>query len=814
MQDFEKLGVLYLGRMFDPHGGKSEPDLILYDSRDLVTHAVCVGMTGSGKTGLCLSILEEAAIDSIPAIAIDPKGDLANLLLTFPELRGQDFLPWINEDEARKNGLEPADYACQQAELWKKGLADWGQDGARIGRLRESADFAIYTPGSTSGLPLSMLKSFAAPEGAVCQDAELFRDRVNAAATSLLGLLGIQADPVQSREHILLATILGSAWKEGKDLAITDLIQLLEKPPFPRVGVVDLESFYPAKERFALAMQINNLLAAPGFEAWMEGAPLDIGALLHTPEGKPRISIISIAHLNDAERMFVVSLVLNQMVSWVRTQSGTTSLRALLYMDEIFGYFPPVANPPSKQPLLTLLKQARAFGVGVVLATQNPVDLDYKGLGNAGTWLIGRLQTERDKARVIEGLEGAAGNAGQKLDRASLEKTLASLGDRVFLMNNVHEDAPVLFQVRWALSYLRGPLTRGQIKQLMDPRKSTAPTSAASASSAPVAVPAMADGTEPTRQRPVLPPDLQQCFLPVRASAAKNARLVYRPHVLGLGKVFFADPKAEVESSEEVACLANFVADSGTIAWENSEAVEIAESDLEKEPVESALFAPVPSGVAKAKSQETWRKSLVDNLYRTCKLEILYSPVLEAFSKPGESARDFRIRLQQAAREERDALAARLREQYGPKVTALQERIRKSQQAVAKEAEQAKHSKFQAVISIGAAVFGAFLGRKKISVTNVGKAASAMKSAGRTMKESSDVARAEENVAALQQQLADLEAKFQNELDSLDGKIDPVTEKLETVVVKPKKSNVNVRTVSLAWAPFWVTDKDAVAAWK
>ncbi len=289
--------------------------------------------------------------------------------------------------------------------------------------------------------------------------------------TSLLGLVGVEADPVKSREHILVSTILRVAWTEGRDLDLAGLIQQIQSPPVKRVGVLDVEAFFPSKDRFALAMTLNNLLAAPGFAAWMEGEPLDVQSLLYTPEGKPRVSIFSIAHLGDAERMFFVSLLLNQMVGWMRNQSGTTSLRALVYMDEIFGYFPPVANPPSKQPLLTLLKQARAFGVGVVLATQNPVDLDYKGLSNAGTWFIGRLQTERDKARVLDGLEGAAAGAGGRFDRGKMEETIAGLGNRIFLMNNVHEDAPVVFETRWAMSYLRGPLTRDQIKTLMDGRR-------------------------------------------------------------------------------------------------------------------------------------------------------------------------------------------------------------------------------------------------------------------------------------------------------------------------------------------------------
>ena len=477
MPDFEKLGVFYLGRPYDLATRQRGSGWLLYDSRDLVTHAVCVGMTGSGKTGLCLSLLEEAAIDGVPAIVIDPKGDLGNLLLTFPELRAADFEPWVNPDDARRKGLSVEDFAAQQAELWKKGLAEWEQDGARITRLRASADFSIYTPGSEAGLPVSILKSLAAPGPDAASDGELFRERIATTVTSLLGLVGVDADPVRSRDHILLSTLIDTAWRAGRDIDLGTLIQQVQSPPMTRVGVFDLESFYPAKERFGLAMALNNLLASPGFNTWMSGDPLDIQQLLYTADGRPRVSIFSISHLGDAERMFFVSLLLNQVVGWMRAQGGTTSLRALVYMDEIAGYFPPVANPPSKAPLMTLLKQGRAFGLGVVLATQNPVDIDYKGLSNTGTWFLGRLQTERDKARVLEGLEGAAATAGSTFDKGKMEQTLAALGSRVFLMNNVHEDEPVVFETRWALSYLRGPLGRQEIKRLMDARKSERPIS-------------------------------------------------------------------------------------------------------------------------------------------------------------------------------------------------------------------------------------------------------------------------------------------------------------------------------------------------
>src|SRR6185503_17037079 len=390
----------------------------------------------SGKTGLCLALIEEAAIDGIPAILIDPKGDLANLLLTFPRLRPEDFRPWINEDDARRKNLSPDDYARQQAEQWQKGLASWGEDGARIQRLRDSADFAIYTPGSNAGIPLSILKSFAAPPPAIREDEELLRERIGTTATSLLGLLGIDADPIKSREHILIATILDGAWRQGRELDIAGLIQQIQTPPMKKVGVLDLDAFFPAKDRFTLAMSLNNLLAAPGFGAWMEGEPLDIQRLLYTAAGKPRVAVMSIAHLGDAERMFFVALLLNQVLGWMRQQAGTTSLRAIVYMDEIAGYLPPVANPASKAPMLTLLKQARAFGVGMVLATQNPMDLDYKALSNAGTWFIGRLQTERDQARVLDGLEGAMSTAGGAFDRNKLQTLIAGLGKRVFLLHN------------------------------------------------------------------------------------------------------------------------------------------------------------------------------------------------------------------------------------------------------------------------------------------------------------------------------------------------------------------------------------------
>ena len=800
--EFEKLGVFYLGRPYDLAAKQAKPGWLLYDSKDLVTHAVCVGMTGSGKTGLCVGLLEEAAIDGIPAIVIDPKGDLANLLLTFPQLRGEDFAPWINEDDARKKGLSAADFAAQQATLWQKGLGDWGQSGERIKKLRDTADFAVYTPGSNAGLPVSILKSFAAPSAELLDDAELLRERVGTTVTSLLGLIGVEADPIKSREHILLSSILDSAWRAGRDLDLPALIHQIQTPPMTKVGVLDVESFFPSKERFALAMQMNNLLAAPGFAAWMEGEALDVGRMLYGPSGKPRIAIFSIAHLTDAERMFFVSLLLNQTLGWVRGQSGTTSLRAILYMDEIFGYFPPVANPPSKAPLLTLLKQARAFGLGVVLATQNPVDLDYKGLANTGTWFIGRLQTERDKARVMEGLEGAAASSGKKFDRRQMEQILAGLGNRVFLLNNVHEDAPEVFQTRWTLSYLRGPLTRTQIKQLMDPQKRETSNVKRHASQ-DESFRSTNGESRMTPTRPMLPPEVPQYFVPLRGRQPEGQALVYQPMVLGVAQVRVVDNKAAVDVTDPLTLLTPLTEGAVPVEWDHATIVDLAVADLERDPAGGAQFATLPAAASKAKQFDGWKTDLSGWLFRTQKVELFRSPSTKALSMPGEPERDFRVRLQQAGREQRDQQSEVLRKKYSPKIVALQDRIRRAEQMVERQQAESRSSQIQAAISVGATILGAFLGRKAISAGNIGKATTAIRGAGRAMKESKDVSQAEDNVAALQQQLAALEAEFKAEADALAAATDPLTEKLESLSLKPTKSNISIKLVALAWVPHW-----------
>jgi hypothetical protein len=789
MPDFEKLGVFYLGKTYDAGKKARREDLLLYDSRDLVTHAVCVGMTGSGKTGLCLSLIEEAAIDGVPAILIDPKGDLCNLLLTFPNLAPSDFRPWINEEDAGRKGMSPDDFAKAQAESWKKGLADWGEDGARIRRLKDAADFSIYTPGSTAGLPVSILKSFAAPPPAAREDEELLRERVASTATGLLALLGIDADPLKSREHILVSTVLADAWGKGEDLDLAALIARIQKPAVSRIGVVELESFFPGKDRFALAMLLNNLLAAPGFATWLDGEPLEIGGFLRTAAGKPRVTIFSIAHLSDPERMFFVTLLLNQVLAWMRSQSGTTSLRAILYMDEIAGYFPPVATPPAKAPLLTLLKQGRAFGLGVVLATQNPVDLDYKGLSNAGTWFLGRLQTERDKARVLEGLEGVAAGASQKFDRARMEQQLAGLGNRVFLLNNVHEDAPELFETRWALSYLRGPLTRAQIKTLMDPRRGDAPK--------PAGKPAAAGARRGAgAARPVLPPDIPQLFAPVRGS---SEGLVYRPSVLGVAEAHYADAKSGVSATQTIGRVATI---GDPVDWAAADDAAFPVGELESEPEAGAGFEELSPAAVKPGSYAAWSKDLATWIYRERALTLWKSPSSGEGSKPGESEADFRVRLQQGFRERRDEAAEKLKAKYAPKLAALQERLRRAQQTVAREKQEATQAGIQTAISVGATVLGALFGRKTVSATTIGKATTAARGAGRTVKQAGDVGRAEETTEAISQQILDLDGQLQAELAAVEAAADPAAEKLEALALRPKKTDITVRRVTLLWLPY------------
>ncbi len=793
MQDYEKLGSFYLGRRWDPGAGQLQDELVLYDAPDLTTHAVIIGMTGSGKTGLGISLIEEAALDRVPVIAIDPKGDLGNLLLTFPELRPADFEPWVDAQSAATAGQSVADFAAGQAAAWRKGLADSGQGPERIARLRAAADFALYTPGSTAGLPIAVLSSFSAPPEALRADADLYRQHVQGVVTGLLTLVGIDADPVDSREHILLSSVLDSHWQQGRSLDLAGLIGAIQNPGLGKIGVLDLETFYPSKDRFALAMRLNNLLAAPGFKAWTEGAPLEAGALLFTADGRPRVSVMSIAHLGDAERMFFVTMLLNEIIAWMRAQSGTSSLRAILYMDEVFGYLPPVAAPPSKLLLLTLLKQARAFGLGVVLSTQNPVDLDYKALSNAGTWFIGRLQTEQDRNRVRDGLLSAAPTDG--MDAASLDATLASLGKRTFLLHNVHEKSPVLMQTRWAMAYLRGPLTREDIRRL------AAPAVAPAIPPAPAPLPPRAQAESARGLRPVLPPDLPVLFATPRTRPGAGERLVYQPRLLGTARLAYVSTKYHLDVRRDVmVCLE---AGDGAIDWRNAEALQLDPATLTKDPDPVAAFTDLPAEFSSPRIVKAALEQFRTWLRTEQAITLRRSPVLKSVSQPDETEGQFRIRLQQQAREARDKSTAALRQKYATRFTSLKERQRRAEQAIAREQEQATGSKIDTALSVGTAVLGALFGRKAISVSSAGRVSSAMRKAGNMQRQSGDVERATESAEKLRAELADLEAQAQAEIAGIGAGFDAQTETLEEISVRPKAADVTVQFCGIGWLPFY-----------
>ena len=812
MIDYEQLGVFYLGKKYDLDKQECLADeLVLYESRDLLTHAVCLGMTGSGKTGLCIDLLEEAAIDNIPVIAIDPKGDLSNLLLTFEDLSPQSFLPWVDADEARRAKITSEELAGQEANKWQNGLKDWHQDAGRIKRLKESAEFAVYTPASSAAIPLSIVKSFNCPDEQILSERDLLREQISGTVTSILSLVGINADPLKSKEHILLSAIVDNCWKAHENLDLHSLIERIQNPPVKQLGALPLESFFPRKERYELAMSVNNLLASPGFEAWMEGEALDLDRLFYSESGKNKVSIISIAHLADSERMFFVSLLLSQLLSWMRRQSGTSSLRAIFYMDEILGFFPPVSNPPSKAPLITLLKQARAFGLGLVLATQNPVDLDYKALGNTGTWFIGRLQTERDKMRVLDGLEGAASDSGRSFNRSQIDRLISGLSRQVFFMNNVHQAEPVIFKSRWSLSYLRGPLSRAQLKML---KSGLSPERVPETKYTKAADTHVATETKAPATRLMLGPEIVQRFAPVGRALPEGARLVYKPMLFASAQLHFADSKSNCDTAQVVNLLTLVKSESVPVKWERAFATKFGAEALARTPDAKIDFAELPPEAADSANYKQWCKDFNAWLVINHKLELFRCPISGQYSQPLESERDFRIRLGQTAREKRDKLLADLSKKYGDQLAALEEKVCRAQNNLNSELAQAKSMEMESAINVGASLFQAFVGRKVLSSANIRRAQSAASKVSKAGRQHEEVEQAQEVVNMLQERMAQIQAEFDKEADSLKTRLNPSSLALENITVSLKKSNINLSLFCLCWAPcIRQPDGKITAAW-
>ena len=667
---------------------------------------------------------------------------------------------------------------------------------------------ALYTPGSTAGLPLAVLSSLAAPPAAVREDAELLRERAGTTSASILGLLGIDADPVRSREQILLSTLLERGWAEGKGLDLAGLVGQVQRPPVTHVGVLDLDTFFGEKDRFELAMALNNLLASPGFAAWREGEPLDVDRLLYTPAGRPRIAICSIAHLSDRERMFFVTLLLDQTLAWMRGKPGTSSLRAILYMDEVFGYLPPVAEPPSKRPLLTLLKQARAFGLGVVLATQNPVDLDYKGLTNIGTWLLGRLQADRDKQRLLDGLEGAAQGKGPS--RAELDALLSRLRSRLFLLHNVHEDAPVVFESRWAMSYLRGPLTRQEIRRLTDGDRAEGAAAATAASVPPppaspadatVAPPAAhsappAAAARATEGRPAPPPLLPAGVIQLR-EPARGEGGVWRPALAAWGRVWYRDARKRIEHSDAVAVVVPIPGVGAEPAWAGGESPPGPLAELEQGAPSGADLEQPPPSATRAASWRSWEASFKRHLRGGLPLDLWRHASSGEVSAPGEGERELRIRISELARGQRDARLDAVRRRWAKRAGDATERVRRAQQKVTEQEGQLRGSQMQTAISVGATVLGALFGRRAISHSSLGRATTAARGYGRQRREAMDVEEARRRLAEAQAELAEIERQTTAELATAERAERADLEPLEPLRLLPKE--VEVGGVGLLW---------------
>ncbi|NQS72298.1 MAG: ATP-binding protein [Desulfobulbaceae bacterium] len=790
-ETYEQLDLFYLGRELDPTSGKESAIPLLVKNRHLTTHAAIIGMTGSGKTGLGIALLEEAAIDGIPAIVIDPKGDMGNLLLTFPDLAPTDFEPWVDPEAAARKKMTIQEWAAHTATSWQQGLTSWDQDGSRIRRLRESADFAVYSPGSSAGRMVSIVDSLAAPPADVLADQDMLTELVNVSVSSLLGLLGIEADPIKSREHVLLATILLNAWERGESLNFASLIGAVAQPPFAQIGVFPVDAFYPPNKRMELAMQFNTLVASPSFNNWMQGEPLQIENFLYTASGKPRISIFSIAHLSDGERMFFVTLLLGRLLGWMRRQEGSTGLRAMLYMDEIFGYFPPTANPPSKKPMLLLLKQARAFGLGVVLSTQNPVDLDYKGLANIGTWFVGRLQTRQDQGRVVAGMGGGSA----KFDANRIRNLLAGLKERSFLLYSAHRNEPVLFTTRWVMSYLKGPISLVELARLAP--GAAQPAAAEQTATTPVG--ASMDGTLSfSAVRPPLAGSIIQYYVPSPMPAAEQQ---YSASLLGLAAVRNVDQRRGIDQITEIRLQVALPQAGEGASWERAQAFPITVEQLQSEAPESVLFADLPADMKVRKNFNDEEKRLADHLYRTQLLRIFRVKELGLESAPEEAEQDFRQRIASALAAKKEAAITTLEQVYGKKQQQLQDRLQRAEARLDKEQSDVRAKGMETAISVGSAILGAFLGRKALSSTTANKSVRGVRNAGQLLKERQDVQLAQNEVSRLEQELQTMVAELQQKVQELSTGWDPALVELETVAIAPRKSDIYDVRVCLLWEP-------------
>lgn len=832
----------YLGRLFDEKNGKVAAKPLEYDSADLTTHAVVTGMTGSGKTGLCVALLEEAALNGIPAIIIDPKGDLTNLLLHFPDLAPSDFQPWIDPEVVRRANKTPEQASEEAANAWRNGLKEWGIKPERIQELKDAVDFAVFTPGSDSGIPVSVLSSLAAPGLDWESNREVLRERISSTATALLGLVGMNnLDPISSREHILLSNIFEEHWSQGRDIELTELILQTQTPPFDKLGAFPVDTFFPPKDRMALAMTLNNILAAPAFQAWREGQSLDIQNLLFTEDGKPRHSVFYLAHLSDSERMFFVTLLLSAVETWMRTQKGSTALRALLYMDEIYGYLPPTANPPSKQPLLRMLKQARAFGLGILLATQNPVDLDYKALSNTGTWFIGKLQTERDKNRLLDGLESLAGG----IPRAAMDKLISSIGKRVFVMNNVHNKKPILFQTRWVMNFLAGPITRNQISHLNElagakttpqpkpvsasvSKKETTPSPSveklqavpvpASAETAAKPTPASArlsSAPEGSVTKPPLPAGVREYYLPQNYSlteafqfegramsfGASIQGVIYRPTLLASAQIRILDRKYGVDTEIAKSALVDSLDRRGVVRWEDFPYAGPSLDRVESTPVASARFASIEPPLNDSKLMTALQKDFNDWVFRNSSVTARANTALKVFAGPDVSQADFMKACADTARDARDEEIAKKTATIDRKIKSLEDKLIREERELREDEATLSARKMEEMGTHAENVIGLFTGSRSSR-----KLSSSLSKRRMTENAKADVQESVESIAQYKEDIAELQREREELIKEISDKWGDVVNDIDEVTISPKKSDIYVNLFGVAWKPYYLVE--------
>jgi hypothetical protein len=787
---------LHLGFRTDAKTGEPGPDRLVVESGDLTTHGVIVGMTGSGKTGLGIVLVEEALLAGIPCLVLDPKGDMGNLLLTFPELDAASFRPWVNEDDARSEGVSIDEYAQRTATIWRKGLDDSGLGADRIRALREAAEFAIYTPGSEAGIPLNLVGSLAAPTLSWDTEAETIRDEIEGTVTSLLGLVGIAADPLSSREHVLLSNLVENAWRAGRDLDLGLLIGEIQSPPLRKLGVFEIDTFFPPKERTELALKLNALVASPSFAAWGAGQALDPATLLRTPEGRPRCAIVYLAHLSDPERQFVVTLLLSKLVTWMRGQPGTSDLRTLAYMDEVFGFVPPTAMPPAKKPILTILKQGRAFGVGLVLATQNPVDLDYKAMSNAGTWLVGRLQTERDKARVLEGLRSAAGGA----DVDALDVAIGGLQKRQFLLVSAKAAAPALFATRWAMSYLRGPLTKDQIETFEQgapaPEPATAaappqPERVAPAADESAVAPAVAEGVAVRFLDPAAP------WAAEVGAAPDGGRL--HAYLAARVSLRFDDAKADLDHTEEWEALYGPLEDG--LDLDSETPVDYDDRDFRTEPATNGGYVLPQAPVGEASFFRDATSRIQRRLVDTRTLELQRNRSLKLYSRPGETPEQFAERCDRAAQAEADRETAKIRDRLEAKRDRLEDALETARRRVEELDSSVQSHRTTELVAGAGSILGALLGGKRSTrsiASSVGSAASrrgvSARAAERKRTAEAKAEQKEDELAALEQELLD-------EVAEIDARWRERAEDVEPLSIRAEAADIRVTQLTLLWVP-------------